>query len=172
MAARRQFLQLTLGLPLALAGCGWQPLYADPETGPAAVELRGIRVAPINERVGQKLEMALRESFNPTHEPTPNQYVLRVTLSLTFSDSGIQSQGLGTRGIVQGAATYKLTELKTNKDLQVSSIHAFESFDIQANGYSTVVARDDAYTRVAEDMRREIVTRLTLFFQKKDMAAL
>jgi hypothetical protein len=171
MVARRRFLQLALGLPLALTDCGWQPLYADPETGPAAADLRGIEVAPINERVGQRLEMALRNSFNPEHESAPRQYVLKVTLNLVFSDSGIQSQGLGTRGIVAGSASYKLTEVKTNKDLQFNSLHAFESFDIEANGYSTVVARDDAYTRIVEEIRHEIVARLTIYFQKKDMAA-
>ncbi len=32
-------------LPIALAGCGWTPLYADRETGPADEELRAVKVA-------------------------------------------------------------------------------------------------------------------------------
>jgi hypothetical protein len=47
--------------------------------------------------------------------------------------------------------------------VQTGTINANDSFDIQANGYSTIVAQDDAYARCVEDVRREIVARLTLF---------
>ena len=83
---------------------------------------------------------------------------------------GIQSQGLGTRGEVQGYATYRLIEVATNKVLQTATIHASDSFDIQANGYSTVVAQNDAKVRVVEEIRREIVARLTIFLQNKEPA--
>ena len=51
-----------------LSGCGWTPLYAE-SRGPASEELRAIRVDPIPERIGQRLEIALRNSLNPTGEP-------------------------------------------------------------------------------------------------------
>jgi hypothetical protein len=54
--------------------------------------------------------------------------------------------------------------------LQSGSIHASDSFDIQANGYSTVVAQDDAKVRVVEEIRREMVARLTMFMQNKGAA--
>lgn len=174
MIARRrllaQFLPLSLGLPL-LAGCGWEPLYADPQTGKASGALRSIQVAPIPERIGQMLETGLRQSFNPDEISTKPFYTLKVTLSTSLSDLGIQSQGLGTRGEVNLYATYQLTETATNKPLQTATVHASDSFDIQANGYSTVVAQDDAKTRVVEEVRREIVARLTMFMQNKGPAA-
>jgi hypothetical protein len=49
--------------------------------------------------------------------------------------------------------------------LQTGTVHSNDSFDIQANGYSTVVAQNDAYARCVEQTRREIVSRLTLFLQ-------
>ena len=55
---------------VAAVGCGWTPLYADTETDAASQELRAIKVDPIPERIGQRLEMALRNSLNPTGEPT------------------------------------------------------------------------------------------------------
>jgi hypothetical protein len=54
--------------------------------------------------------------------------------------------------------------------LQNGTVHTSDSFDIQANGYSTVVAQNDAAIRDVEDIRREIVARLTLFMQNKDRA--
>ena len=150
MATRRQILSLGLGLPAMLAGCGWEPLYANRDTAPASADLRAIRVAPIPERVGQRLEMALRNSLNPAGLPPGKQlYVLNVTLSISLADLGIQSQGLGTRGEVQVYATYRLSDITTNKQLQASTVHAADSFDIEANGYSTVVAEDDAYRHAA-----------------------
>ena len=171
MIGRRRFAALLLTLPGALAGCGWEPLYADRETGPADEALRSIKVNPVAERVGQKLAMGLRKSFNPTGIPTPQRFVLTVSLGTSLISLGIQSQGLGTRGSVNVSGSYNLQDIKGGAPLTTGSIHAVESFDIQANGYSTVVAEDDAYTRCAEEIRHELVARLTLFMQRRAGAA-
>lgn len=166
MPARRHLLMLGLTLPALLAGCGgWEPLYANRDSGPTDERLRAIKVPPIAERVGQRLALGLRNSFNPNNVPAQQLYSLNVTVGTSVQDLGIQSQGIGTRGEVQLVATYRLVEIRTGKVLQIGTIHANNSFDIQANGYSTVVAQDDAYTRCVEEARREIVARLTLFLQ-------
>jgi hypothetical protein len=166
MAARRYLLMLGLTLPALLAGCGgWAPLYADRETGPADADLRAIKVTPIPERAGQHLEFGLRNSLNPNNEPAPQLYTLNVTVGTSVQNLGIQSQGIGTRGEVQLVATYRLVNNKTGKVMQSGTVHSNDSFDIQANGYSTIVAQNDAYTRCVEEARREIVARLTLFLQ-------
>src|SRR5579863_1841878 len=120
---------LALGLSV-LGGCGWEPLYADREAGPADEELRAISVAPILERVGQKLEMALRQSFNPTGEPTPQRYKLSTTLQVSQSSLGVQSQGLGTRGRLDIVDNYVLTEIKSGAQILTGTSHVAESFDI------------------------------------------
>jgi LPS-assembly lipoprotein len=161
-------LGMALGLGLSvLAGCGWAPLYADPETGPADEELRAIRVAPISERIGQRLALALRESLNPTGEPTPQRYLLRTTLQTVRLDLGVQTQGFGTRGRLDAYATFFLSDSKSGAALLSGSGHVSESFDILANEYSNVVAEDDARTRAVEEMRRDIVSRLIVFLQRR-----
>ena len=167
MQTRRGVLGLVLLAPLAGAGCGWEPLYADRETGPADADLRAIRVDPIPDRIGQRLELALRRSFNPTGIATPTRYVLHTTLAVSRQDLGIQSQGLGTRGRVEVAATFALTDAKTGQNLLTSTSHTADSFDIVASGYSTVVAEEDARNRAAEEVRRDMVTKLTLFLQRR-----
>lgn len=161
---------LALALP-ELSGCGWEPLYADPQTGAANADLRAIKVAPIPERVGQMLERDLRDSLNPDHAETKQLYLLKVTLTSYLQDLGIQSQGLGTRGEVQIYCTYTLTEITSGKLLQTATFRAVDSFDIQANGYSTVVAQDDAKVRDVEQLRHEIVARLTMYMQSKPLAS-
>jgi LPS-assembly lipoprotein len=171
MTTRRWLLIASLTLPALLAGCGWEPLYSNPQTVAGSADLRAIQVAPIPERVGQQLETALRDSLSPSGEQAKPAYRLVVTLSRSYQSLGIQSQGLGTRGEVQLFASYQLIEIATNKVLQTGSIHATDSFDIQANGYSTVVAQTDASVRDVEEIRREIIARLTMFMQNKKQAA-
>ena len=166
-ARRRALLAIAAAAALALCGCGWTPLYADRATEPGDAELRAIQVAPIPERLGQKLEMGLRNAFNPSGASTPKRYILRTTLLVVRQDLGIQSEGLGTVGQVDVIATFALSDLKTGAALLTNTTHAAESFDILPNGYATVVAENDARARTIDDMQREIVTRLTLFMQRR-----
>src|SRR5690349_18528948 len=142
MTTRRPLLVLLLAAGVsALAGCGgWVPLYADRLTAPADDNLRAVAVTPVPERIGQKLVLALRESFNPTGIPTPQRFVLRTTLQIVRSDLGVQSYGLGTRGKLDVFATYTLNEAGTNKQLMAANSHVAESFDIVANEYAALVA--------------------------------
>ena len=106
MPARRHLLMLGLTLPVLLAGCGgWEPLYANRDTGPTDESLRSIKVGTIPERVGQHLESGLRSSFNPSNVTVPQLYTLNVTVGTSVRSLGIQSQGIGTRGEVVLAAT-------------------------------------------------------------------
>ena len=174
MIPRRRLLAglpLTLALPALLGGCGWEPVYANRDTDKASAALKAIKVNPIAERIGQQLETGLRLSFNPANEPTKPLYMLNVTLQKTFYSSGVQSQGLGTRGELHITASYVLTDLTAGKTVQTGFVHSSDAFDIQANGYSTVVAQDDAARRDIEEIRREIVMRMTLFLENKDPAA-
>src|SRR5271168_4572244 len=120
MPARRALLAAGLGWALGLSvlgGCGWEPLYADREAGPADEELRAIRVAPIPERIGQQLALALRQSLNTTGEPTPPRFLLKTTLRTVRQDLGVQTQGLGTRGRLDVYANFYLSDSKTNTQL-------------------------------------------------------
>lgn len=151
----------------ALSGCGWTPLYADTASGPAAEELRSIRVDPILERIGQRLDIALRNSLNPTGEPAPERYRLRTTLASYLSNLGIQSQGLATLGKLDVYATYYLIDVQSGNNLLVNTVHVSNSFDLNPNQYSTVVGEDDAAVRSVAELNQEIVTRLTLFMERR-----
>jgi len=167
MPARRALFALAFGLVSALSGCGWTPLYADRATEPADAELRAIKVDPIPDRIGQRLAWALRESFNPTGVPTPQRYRLSTLLTTARADLGIQSTGLGSRGKFDANAIFTLRDIKTGAPLLAQPSHVSESFDIVANEYASIVAEDDARTRAVEELRRDIITRLTLFLQQR-----
>jgi LPS-assembly lipoprotein len=167
MPAHRVLIALAAAAMQLLSGCGWEPLYADIEPGAASEELRAIKVDPISERIGQRLEIALRNSLNPTGEPTPVRYRLNTTLSVTLSNLGIQSQGLATLGQLDTYATYRLIDLQTGGILLTNTMHVANSFDLNPNQYSTIVAEDDAGVRSVAELDQEIVKRLTLFIQRR-----
>jgi len=164
---RRFLVAAALGASVALTGCGWAPLYADPQTGPASEELRAVQVDPILERIGQRLEIALRNSLNPSGEPTPARYRLRTTLSTSLSNLGIQSQGLATLGKLDIFATYFLIDMQSGNNLLVNTLHVANTFDLNPNQYSTTVGEDDTAVRSVAELDQEITTRLTLFFQRR-----
>ena len=158
---------IVLALVLALSGCGWRPLYADPQSGPANAALRAVRVDPIPDRVGQRLELALRDAFNPSGEPTPARYRLATALSYTLSNVGLISQGTATIGRVDLVATYRLIDLKDGAGLLTETVHSQNSFALNPNQYSTIVAENDSATRCVVEIKEEIVTRLTLFLERR-----
>ena len=160
-------LALVLGVPLALSGCGWAPLYGEAASGPASEELRAVYVEPILERIGQRLRMALRSSLNPTGEPTPERYRLRTTLATGLTNLGIESQGLASLGQLHVYATFTLIDSKSQKVLLVNTVHVANSFDLNPNQYSTVVAEDDAAVRSAAELNQEILTRLAVFMERR-----
>ena len=164
---RRVLLTLALGPPLALSGCGWAPLYGEPASGPASEELRAIHVDPIAERIGQRLQIALRNSLNPAGEPTPERYRLRTTLVISLSNLGIESQGLASLGKLDVYATYYLIDSKSRSTLLVNTVHVANTFNLNPNQYSTVVGEDDAAVRSAAELNQEIVTRLALFMERR-----
>ena len=150
-----------------LSGCGWTPLYADVNTETTSEELRAIKIDPIPERIGQRLEIALRNSLDPTGEPMPTRYRLNTVLAVALSNLGIQSQGLATLGQLDATATFRLIDLQTGGILLISTVHVANSFDLNPNQYSTVVGEDDAGVRSVVELDQEIVARLTLFMQRR-----
>jgi LPS-assembly lipoprotein len=139
----------------------------NPAAGPADAALRGVRVAPIAQRIGQKLELGLRESLNAGGEPARQRYLLRTTLIVQRNDLGVLTSGAGTRGRLDVFADYSLSDIASGAQLTAGRSHVAESFDILANGYANVVAEDDARTRAVEELRRDLLERLTLFFQRR-----
>src|SRR5690242_7641602 len=73
-------------LLLALAGCGFRPLYgtraADPYVGP---EMGGIYISPLPDRDGQLVRNALLDRIDPKGEPQQPRYRLDIKLTVTES---------------------------------------------------------------------------------------
>src|SRR5713226_6356909 len=111
--SRRALLPLLLLPPLG--ACGFRPLYAEREEASSEPALATIKVLPIKDRIGQMLEMSLRESFNPRGIAADPRYTLSVTLAVSRFDLGIQRDASATRGRVDVYATIQLADAQSGK---------------------------------------------------------
>ena len=76
---------------LALAGCGFHPLYGNTTAAvPVNVQqqLESIRIVPSQDRMGQQIYNDLRDMLNPRGVPASPKYVLVVQLVETAHGSG------------------------------------------------------------------------------------
>jgi LPS-assembly lipoprotein len=156
---------------LVLGGCGFRPLYAPAEATTTDPRLASIQVAQIPDRIGQRLTIALRDSFNPGGAAVAPRYRLLVSLTTTRRELGIRRDATASRAEIIVTATYRLVDLEDGTAATVGVARSSSSVDLVLNEYANLVAEEDARTRAVEDIALEIQTRCALFFERPATAA-
>jgi LPS-assembly lipoprotein len=159
-----RFIMLLLMLPLA--ACGFHPLYAESHRVADEPALAAIRVMPIADRMGQQLELSLREQLNPRGLSVEPRYRLSVTLAVARADLGIQRDATATRGQVNVTASIVLADAKTSAVLYRGAAHSLSAFNVVNDAFAAQVAQDDSDSRTVRDLADEIRTRLAIFLQE------
>ncbi|MDE2166161.1 MAG: hypothetical protein KGJ66_07470 [Alphaproteobacteria bacterium] len=161
--SRRAFLLALAATPLA--GCGFHPLYGGETAGEYNPLLAAIKVAPIPDRDGQLLELALRERLNPRGVALSQHYRLGVTLTLTRADLGIQRNATSTRAEILADANYTLN----GQGLRVTGrSHTVSAFNLQNDAWAATVAENDARERAIDQLADAIVMQLTLWVRRQE----
>lgn len=163
--SRRGILAALAAAPLA--GCGFHPLYGGHTAGEYDPRLAAIKVAPIPDREGQLLELALREKLNPRGVAPPTRYTLNVTLDLVRADLGIQRNATSTRSEISATAIYSLKGSGTNITGKSRTVSAF---NLQDDAWAATVAESDARERAIEDLADAIYMQLSLWSQQQTAA--
>jgi LPS-assembly lipoprotein len=151
---------------LALAGCGFHPLYGGTQALGYDPKLAAIKVQPVPDRIGQILVSSLREQLNPTGQPVPARYVLSVTMSVDRSDLGIRRDNTSTRGELSINATLSLHEAEGDKIVYSDAVRTVTSFNLPDDAYAATVAEDTARTEAADELGREIAERIAVFMRR------
>lgn len=152
-------------LLLALAGCGFRPLYG--ETGPespADERLAAVAVEPIEERMGQLLRNALLLRLTPAGEPARPFYRLSVDLDRRVTRFAYRQDETPTRARMSVVAAYLLNDGGAGKPLTAGTARAIVSWDLRDANYATVTAERDAEDRAARLLAEAIKTRLGVYF--------
>lgn len=159
----RRVLLLLLLLPLA--ACGFRPLYAERAQELEEPGLAAVKVLPIKDRIGQLLELSLRESFNPRGVAVAPRYTLTIALTTSRVDLGLQRDATSTRARVDVYADFVLADAGSGKAVYNGRSQSTSAFNVLDDAYSAQVAEDDARTRTVRDLSDDIRTRLALFLR-------
>ena len=152
---------LAIVLALALAGCGFHPLYGERDRGPALEpELASVAVDSIADRPGQILTNQLRDGFNPHALGVPIQYRLTVALTRRVQNLMTRPNTSASRTDVYVQATWSLARASDHVVVLSGTSKAQSGHDVLANEYANVVSGQadlgDALTEIADDIQAQV----------------
>ena len=144
-------------LPLALAACGFEPVYAPGGTGDA---LNGrVEVSAPNTvesfLLVQNLEQRLGRSAGLTKE-----YNLNVAVETQFRRAAITQTNETDRYTIEGQADYTLTSKATGQPITTGTVVDFVGYSAAGSTVSTLADERDATQRLMVILSDQIVSRL------------
>ncbi len=147
--------------PLALAACGFRPLYGEGE--PAAAMTGRVVVAELDGGPGfafrERLTQRLGAPTAPTHR-------LETTLSLERTGVALTQENVTTRYNVTGVATWRLVPLAGGPPVVAGSARSVTGYsapaDEASSAFASRAAERDAGERLAVTLADQIVERLAL----------
>jgi LPS-assembly lipoprotein len=157
---------LLAALIATLAGCGFRPLYAPRGPRDWDPALAAIVIAPIADRQGQVLELALHQNLNPYGLSVRPRWRLATNLTLSRADFGIQRNATTTISEITASASYTLREIATGKLVYASSSRTNGDFNQLVDAYATQVAEGNTRERAVTQLADEIALRLVLFVRQ------
>jgi len=168
---------LAAGLVMALAACGFQPLYMkeSPDSG-VAVDLTRIRVlnvqtaVPEFDRLGQILHGMLVQRLNPDGTRSETIYRLETDLYVRRERTGIQITEEATRARLTISARFTLIAPGKGGTLYSGTEQSVNSYNIVDSQFATLSAENDAARRAIREISEAIRLRLGLYFQRQGNA--
>ena len=148
------------GLSVAIAGCGFQPVYSTQGSG-----IGPVTIAAIDGRTGYYLRQEL-DRRAVLEQGTGSPRLLVVKFERTFTPAAQGTDGISTRNEMTVTATYTLAAAPPLPAIRgsVATNVAYESLD---QAYGDVALQADAEERVAG----QIAERLWLDLQRQVRAA-
>ena len=149
---------------LAVAGCGYRPLYSTSNSNTStAAKLASIEIPEQTDRRGQLIRNEILSSIG-THNQGPARYRLSFTARSNIEDT-IQSFNSDIlRKSYRLNVKFTLTETKTGKTVLTGTTFSYVSFDRTSAPFSDYQARINAQERAAREAGSDISTRVAAFF--------
>jgi len=155
---------LVLSLP-ALSGCGFTPLYAT--DGPTAVakELSSVQIADLEgpANAGRYFQRALSDNL-ASNAATATRYQLAVELKEQRRAIAVTVSANTRRFDYYLYGTYILTDTLKN-ETRKKRLDAVVSYGVVESQYASLVGREDAERRAAEELARKMELDIALFLK-------
>jgi len=137
---------------LALAGCGFTPLYASPGVTPG---LGGIEVVAPKGRVGELLRGELEDALGRNVGERP-AWRLELAYAQARIGRGLREDSTVSRYELELPVDYRLVDASTGGLVKAGRVDAEVTYDSVDAPYASVVAQQDAEERAAADAARRI----------------
>lgn len=160
-------LPLLLALPLALAGCGLQPMYAGGGSGAVARSLSDVSISPIEGQSGWLVRNAIADRLG---SKDPGASGTRYRLDIRLED---KVEGLGqlandsiTRERRTLRARYQLIDQQNGSVVLDATAGSDAGFDVVSSEYAVIAAEQTALENLSQEVADQIVTRVSVKLRK------
>ena len=153
---RRVLPLLAVAASLALAGCGFTPLYATPGL---TTKLAAIDVIAPQGRTGFLIREHLDDAF-ARDRAGPAAYSMRLALAETRYPFGVRTDNVATRYEYVLTADYVLASLPSGAPAKRGRVRVELTYDSADQPYASIAAQQDAEDRATEEAARRIQLEL------------
>lgn len=158
---------LILILLLALAGCGFRPLYSKSSDVETVPQMAAIKIDPARDRLGLTIRNQLIVGLGQGAEPVVPLYTLSLTTSETPSSVLVTRQESITRYSLNVVTSYTLRDSETGSVLDQGSVTSISAYNVLRSEFSNLVAEEDARMRAGRDAAEQIRSRIALYFRRQ-----
>jgi LPS-assembly lipoprotein len=153
---------------LALAGCGFQPLYGGSTAGGARLSevMAGVDITPIPGRVGQKLRNELIFANTGGGNAAQTRYRLDIVIRESVTDQLVQITGDATGQVYQLDAAFKLIDASNNAVIYQGRAISRAPYNRFQEVFANVRARYDAENRAARTISESIKTQVAAYLSR------
>lgn len=150
-------------LPLALAACGFTPVYGPGGTGAA---LQGkVEVNAPEDRANYLLVQELEHRLG---QPTAPEYRLATTLALLNEGQAVTTTGDITRYSLVGRISYELIRIGDDSVVASGDVENFTGYSATGTTVETLASERDALKRLMVILADQVVARL---YAQADLSA-
>ena len=157
---------LLMAAALALAGCGYHPLYGSSATSPGvAGQLSAISIPEPSDRPSQ----LVRNELISTMQAGKGELKYLLNLTTTVANSGVFQKSLPavTRNAITITTSYELVDRAKGVVMTSGSSFATVSYDVIRQPFADMQAEKDATERATREVAADLRTRLAAFLAKQ-----
>lgn len=149
---------------LALAGCGFEPIYADRSAGSDALDvMQRVAVQAPASRDGEALKADIEDRLNPEAVSAPAYYQLITQIQAHAEPFIIEPDGTASRYTLRLVVPYRLVRISDNQELTRSTVRHEISYNVsELDDYATIVAQRDAMRRGLTQIAEMLSSRVAV----------
>jgi hypothetical protein len=149
---------IALVLVLALAACGFEPLYAEKQNNKSILVGSSFDIKKIDKfgRAGQKLQFELEDLLNYS-KGGQKKYRLVVTPEKSKEGIGVQKDRFITRYNLRVRATYEVFEIASSRKIFDGATQAVGSFNAVDSDFGTYSLEENTLISLMDELAKEIV---------------